>query len=503
MTVVTIQKTDLMTAAAPKFKLAQRVPADVTKPGQTLVGGEHFPFLFGGARRVAVPARTLGGKEITTSSGLEALSQRTPDAARPQISQEERDAIYERRRSALLTPTAILPPPGPRSSNIKPKLNEDEEYIPGKDCNEDSETMMEKMKMKLESVQRRNEARKARLSYASPQQKEKFLDFGMLSLSLPPPPPVGVQSRTLRIAEESLRQMKLEDDDDEAEKTTTVAPTPRTAPSLGVKKESLTSSRTWAAAAAARTPSFVGMRNMFKVETAMATPNMKLGEVFYEVDEREDEDVGESDHSDELEVLEVMEAEEPVSMKVSQSESPLTSTSTQIGKTASRLPSRRGVRRKIAERTSPYGNARSESMHPTKRVTRKVAVEPLIEVQNSHSKFEDDGGSTTNGTDDAPSSSPVFVPASTRRVTRSRNVKSVNEETEPTIPTAKRATRQTKRQEVAEHSEVSFSILKCFVVRGMDFKLFHFRSQERRVAAGRQRNRLQYNLTKMSPMHLN
>lgn len=419
---------DLATAAdVPKSKYTHRTSVDAANERQIFTSKGHSPSLFGGARRVAVPTQTFAKKEATISDS-KACPQRTPDTARSQVSQEERDAIHERRRSALLTPTAVLPPPGPRSSNIMPKHSEEEEYFPGKDRNEDSEAMLEKMKVKLESVQRRSEARKARLS-SSPQ-KTNFLDFGMPSLSLPPPRPssTGVQSRTLRMAEESLRQMKLEDDDDEddEEDKKTILPTLSTAPSLSTGKEPR--SRTWIAAAAApQTPSFIGMRSMFKVQTTMATPDMKLDEIFYEADEHEDEDVKGDGRSDEFEVLE----------------------------TTSRLPSRQGVRRKFLEATSLYGNTPQEPAHPIKRAMRKIALEPFIEVHNSHGKFGNDCENVTDEPGDLHSSSTATVLDSTRRVTRSRNVKLANEEVKTAIPIVKRATRQTKKPEVVEQSEES------------------------------------------------
>jgi hypothetical protein len=66
--------------------------------------------------------------------------------------------------------------PGPRSNGFAPPRRSDE-YTPGENKNEDAETMVENMKQKIAQVRRKSEARRMRLS-TSPQ---KVRDFSLLA----------------------------------------------------------------------------------------------------------------------------------------------------------------------------------------------------------------------------------------------------------------------------------------------------------------------------------
>ncbi|GJJ16219.1 hypothetical protein Clacol_010515 [Clathrus columnatus] len=356
----------------PFSKRAQRVPVDI-KPRQTLAGGELVP-LFAGARRVP---------------------------REPRITEEERQAIMERRRSALQTST-MLPPPGPRNNCI----GKEEQYIPGQD-NEDTETMLEKMKMKLESVRRRSEVRMARLSHVSP---HKDIGHSMISSPSWCNEP---KSRTLRMAEESLRQMKLEDNDEEQmheisspirqkplfphsprfetvrEMTPRLHNEPQTPSFFGMKKMFNTMP-------SPGTPSFVGIKEMYKTVPVPTTPIMKLDEMF-------------------------MEAEEP-----------------DVGgkSTNSRLPTRKGWGRKRATpAVREVIDVDAQTTQSNKRVVGKVA-EPLVEVQNNQNHIS----ARTNVSDD--DQEPPM------RITRSRGVKPIVDDSKIVKEPIKRATtRQTTKQQ--------------------------------------------------------
>ena len=79
-----------------------------------------------------------------------------------------------RRKLALQTPNP-LPMPGPRGSTLSPRRSDI--YTPGEDKDEDAETMLENMKQKMAYLRRQSEARKMRLSIASP---HKGQDFSLL-----------------------------------------------------------------------------------------------------------------------------------------------------------------------------------------------------------------------------------------------------------------------------------------------------------------------------------
>jgi len=266
------------------FRPAQRVPVDV-KPRASISGAGDIS-LFGGARRV--PIFTTQDSPVP---GPEMRQSEKPEV-RPKITEEERKAIYQRRKSALQTPST-LPKPAPRDIVV----GNNDLYTPGEDQDEDAETMLERMKEKMDSVLRKNEARKARLSFASPQ---KTSEFSLLA------PPSAKKSLAFQIAEENLSQMQREEDTEAGSSSfsrapygTPISPTPRfdgikemfrqsapepKTPSFTGFKKMFEGNRP---AMPPRTPSFTGMKQMFTTGRAsvMATPHMRLDEMF---DEEED-----------------------------------------------------------------------------------------------------------------------------------------------------------------------------------------------------------------------
>lgn len=382
-----------------------------------------MPSLFGGARRVLVETtKEQGGLETSTPKAHNGAQN-----AKPQITSEERQQILERRRSALQTPV-MLPPPAPRSDTTS-----DDDYVPGRD-NEDAETMLAKMKLKLETMRRKSEARMARLSHVSSPQKVLSSDY---SLNQRSPSPLGVKSRTLQIAEESLNRLKLEDEEEEEEEDTSkVTPFKSIQPALQSNERLSFLSHVEPQTPSFRgmktmfnnhpqtpqTPSFVGLKDMYKVPQVMATPNMKLDELFQEEGEI------------------AQEIRQSADMETENHDKP------SIDKVAFQPPKKRGLRRKAVPEQPAHSISETTDadiqpiIQSGKRVTRKM-TEPLVEVHNNGDYVGD-----TNQADVA--AKDTLLP---RRVTRSRSTKSPLEESQVVKQQpAKRATRQAKKQQGEE-----------------------------------------------------
>ncbi|KAF8508715.1 hypothetical protein BU17DRAFT_70715 [Hysterangium stoloniferum] len=318
-------------------KPAQRIPVDVN--ARASVGGPSFlQRIFGSAQRVrVVPPWKLVDIEIPEPQ-KQTVEEKQLNSSR--ITEEERQlgkAINARRKSALQTSTA-LPMPGPLN-NFTPSRRLSDDYTPGEDQDEDAETMLEKMKQKMDSVRRKSEIRRMRLSIASPQKKP---DFSLLATGTPrterplfSPEAIAEEtlSQTRRAGQKEHHSVSSDSSHDEQDGNSDVEETTDGKPDLSRTPVRLTPAyishtprfdgvremfrqprldpRTPSFAGVKemyqrpimppKTPSFRGIKEMYKdgPSSTLATPHMNLGEIF---DDGEMEDEGnssdeESDHS--------------------------------------------------------------------------------------------------------------------------------------------------------------------------------------------------------------
>lgn len=224
-----------------------------------------------------------------------------------------------------------LPIPGPRNSGFPPPRRSDV-YTPGENKDEDTETMLENMMQKMAHVRRQSEARKKRSSIASPQ---KMQDYSLHAAG------TGRANQATPIAgvvEGTLSQMNYaEVDDDEvaasssqgtlgtphkhqgdintissnhkehakppyrADSKPVTNLTPRLDGVRGMFRQTHSQPKTPAFAGIKmfqdrpvipyETPSFRGVKEMFRRPdpiTALATPQLNLGDVFNANDDRPD-----------------------------------------------------------------------------------------------------------------------------------------------------------------------------------------------------------------------
>ncbi|KAF8586926.1 hypothetical protein K439DRAFT_1631219 [Ramaria rubella] len=151
---------------------AQRVPVDVK--ARASLGGSAPQGTFGAPQRVRIVPPWKVQDIILPEPEKPHLG--GAQESKGHITEEERQSIIARRKSALQTFTP-LPMPGPRDGAFPPRRLSDL-YTPGEDSDEDAETMLAKMKQKMANVRRKSEARKVRLSIASP---HKTQDFSLLA----------------------------------------------------------------------------------------------------------------------------------------------------------------------------------------------------------------------------------------------------------------------------------------------------------------------------------
>ncbi|KAF8501359.1 hypothetical protein JB92DRAFT_3124063 [Gautieria morchelliformis] len=290
---------------------AQRVPVDAK--ARASIGGEGIAPTFRGAQRVRTVSPWKIQDIVLPEPGKPHVAEKQKEA-RNRITEDERQEIMARRKSALQTPT-LLPKPGPRGSTFPPPRPSDM-YTPGEDKDEDAETMVENMLQKMAQVKRKTEARKMRLSITSP---HKAQDFSLLSAG---PRRASRAIPVTGIEEETLSQTKraeLDEDvfTDAALDNVDVRHSNEGQDKLnlldGSRNSKLTSHTPIRAASkptASLTPRFDGVREMFRQpplepktpafhgfremfyppgpKSVLATPQLNLGDMFSNEDETKD-----------------------------------------------------------------------------------------------------------------------------------------------------------------------------------------------------------------------